>query len=377
MNAHSRLAQLRPPWFSDPIMLTISILLVVFSLVIIYSATGTVSQERFGDTLFYVKRQAAAALFGASFLVLLARVSLDRFRQVAPYMIWLCLGLVALTFVPGLGDRAGGAQRWLNLGVLRFQPAELVKLMFIIFMANYFGRHENDITSFKSGIFVPMLYVAVVAGLLLLQPDFGSAAIVALVVLGMALAAGARPVYFVYSVVGVIACALPLIIFSPYRMARVTAFLNPFEDPAGKGYQLVQSLIAIGSGQLSGVGLGGSQQKLFFLPAAHTDFIFSVIAEELGFVGGVCLIFIFIILLWRGLNLANRVANDTFAYTLGVGLTLLIVAPALLNVGVVTGLLPTKGLVLPLVGYGGTSLVSSLVAIGLLLSVGRSVYFQK
>jgi cell division protein FtsW len=193
----------------------------------------------------------------------------------------------------------------------------------------------------------------------------------------MALLSGARLLHVFYSGLALIACAVPLIILSPYRLARVMAFLNPFEDPSGKGYQLVQSLIAIGSGQFSGLGLGASQQKLFFLPAAHTDFIFSVISEELGFIGACFLIFAFLIFLWRGLSAAKKVADDTFSYSLAVGLTLLIVAPALLNVGVVTGLLPTKGLVLPLIGFGGTSLIASLIAVALLLAIGRSVYTNK
>jgi cell division protein FtsW len=365
------------PWFSDLFLLTLVVLLVTFSLVMIYSTTGTVSQEKFGDTLFYVKRQGVAALIGMFLLIVLARIKIDLIRRISPYLIWICVGALLLTFIPGLGDRSGGAQRWLNLGIIRLQPAEFVKVMFIIFMASYFSRHEEHLKSFKYGILIPMCYVGGVASLLLLQPDFGSSSIVALVTLAMALLSGARLLHVFYSGLALTACAVPLIILSPYRLARVMAFLNPFEDPSGKGYQLVQSLIAIGSGQFSGLGLGASQQKLFFLPAAHTDFIFSVISEELGFIGAFILIFAFLIFLWRGLSAAKKVADDTFSYSLAVGLTLLIVAPALLNVGVVTGLLPTKGLVLPLIGFGGTSLIASLIAVALLLAIGRSVYTNK
>lgn len=371
------LRSLKPPWVADKTLLGITVVLVAFSLVMIYSATGVVSQERFGDAFHYVKRQGAAALLGFMLVPLLARMPLYALRSLAPFGLFICVLLLSLTLIPGLGDTSGGAQRWLNLGLVRFQPGEFVKVLFIIFMAGYFDRHEDELQSFWKGVAVPMLYVALVAFLLLLQPDFGSSAIVALVTISMALAAGARLAHVFYSGMVLVGCALPLVILSPYRMARVLAFLNPFEDPAGKGYQLVQSLIAVGSGQVAGVGLGSSQQKLFFLPAAHTDFIFSVIAEELGFVGAICLLLVFLLILWRGFGTARKVASNTFAFCLAVGFTLLIVAPALLNMGVVIGLLPTKGLVLPLIGYGGTSLLSSLIVIGLLLSVARSFYIDK
>jgi cell division protein FtsW len=166
-------------------------------------------------------------------------------------------------------------------------------------------------------------------------------------------------------------CMAVLVIISPYRMMRIVSFLSPFADVSGKGYQLIQSLIAVGTGQVNGVGLGSSQQKLFFLPAAHTDFIFAVVAEELGFVGGIVLLIGFLVVMWRGLLVARSVRHDTFRFTLAVGLTMMIVAPALLNVGVVIGLLPTKGMVLPLVGYGGSSLMACLAVVGLLLGVRR------
>jgi cell division protein FtsW len=208
-----------------------------------------------------------------------------------------------------------------------------------------------------------MLYLA--------QPDFGSVVVLFLVTFGMGLGAGVRPAHL--AICGTIGLMLifPVILLSPYRMRRVTAFLSPFADPAGKGYQLIQSLIAVGSGGLTGLGIGNSQQKLFFLPAAHTDFIFAVVAEELGFVGCVILLTLFMAFFYRGVRLATFVAHDTFAFSLALGLTLMIVVPAFLNTGVVTGLLPTKGMVLPLIGYGGSSLVATLVGVGILLGVTR------
>jgi cell division protein FtsW len=367
---------LKPPWVADKLLLSITIFLVIFSLLMIYSATGVVSHERFGDALHFVKRQGVAAFLGFLCITVLARTPLSYLRALAPIGLLICVMLLGLTLIPGLGDASGGAQRWLNLGFIRFQPGEFVKLFFIIFMAGYFARHEESMESFWKGIAIPMCYVGVVSFLLLLQPDFGSSAIVAIVTLAMALACGARFSHIVYSGLALVAAATPLILYSPYRLARVLAFLNPLEDPSGRGYQLMQSLIAVGSGQVAGVGVGGSQQKLFFLPAAHTDFIYGLIAEELGFVGAVALLLAFLVILWRGFGTARRVAGSTFAFALAVGFTLLIVTPALLNMGVVLGLLPTKGLVLPLIGYGGTSLLASLIVIGLLLAVSRSFYLE-
>jgi cell division protein FtsW len=238
-------------------------------------------------------------------------------------------------------------------------------------MAGFFARHESRIPSFIHGIVKPFLLVGMVAALLLMQPDFGSSAVIIVVVLAMALASGVRLGYMGLCSVVVALILGILVAISPYRMMRVVSFLSPFSDASGKGYQLIQSLIAVGSGEVWGVGLGSSQQKLFFLPAAHTDFIFAVISEELGFVGGLCIIAAFLVILWRGLLLAKGVRGDTFLFALAVGLTMMIVAPALLNVGVVIGVLPTKGMVLPLVGYGGSSLMACMAVVGLLIGIKR------
>ncbi|NDC39033.1 MAG: putative lipid II flippase FtsW [Proteobacteria bacterium] len=379
LSAHSLLTpidgahrtKMRPPLVADPLLLLVVTALVLFGLVMLYSTTGILSQERMGDEFFYLKRQAAAALVGFAALWGCSRVNLDLLRKVSPILMVISFVLLLITFIPGVGDAAGGAQRWVKLGPVRFQPAEFVKLFFVLFLATYWGRHEDRVNEFSFGILKPVMLSGLVSGLLLLQPDFGSSSIIVLVTLAMALAAGARLLYLGLGFLSVAAAGGLLIIISPYRLARVTTFLTPFKDAAGKGYQLIQSLIAVGSGQLTGVGLGGSQQKLFFLPAAHTDFIFAVVSEELGFIGAVLLIATFLLLLWRGLRIAHRVADNTYLYALAVGLTMLIVVPALLNVGVVTGLLPTKGLVLPLVGFGGSSLITSLAAVGLLLAVAR------
>ncbi len=367
-----RFRELKAPSPVDYVLLGTVLLLVGFGLVMVYSTTGIVSQEKLGDSLFYAKRQSFAAACGLVLLLACFRVPVDIWRKVSPYLFIGSILLLLLPLIPGIADRAGGASRWARFGPIRFQPAEFVKVFMVVFMAGFFSRHEDGIRTFFTGIVKPFALVACVTGLLLLQPDFGSSAVIVVVVLAMALASGVKLQHLALCSVAAALIMGTLVFLSPYRMMRVVSFLSPFADASGKGYQLIQSLIAVGSGQVSGVGLGASQQKLFFLPAAHTDFIFAVISEELGFIGGLCVIAGFLVVMCRGLILARGVAHDTFLFTMAVGLTMLIVAPALLNVGVVIGLLPTKGMVLPLVGYGGSSLITCMAVIGMLLGLKRS-----
>lgn len=366
-----RFRELRAPSPVDYVLISTVLLLVGFGLVMVYSTTGIVSQEKMGDALYSAKRQTFSALLGMGLMFACMRVPLRVVKTVAPYLFAVSIFLLALPLLPGISDRAGGASRWVRFGPVRFQPAEFVKVCMVVFMAGFFSRHESRITSFFHGIIKPFGLVGGAAALLLMQPDFGSSAVIIVVVLSMALASGVRLTHMAFCSV-VVAIVMGLLVFiSPYRMMRVVSFLAPFSDASGKGYQLIQSLIAVGTGQLWGVGLGGSQQKLFFLPAAHTDFIFAVISEELGFIGAIVTICAFLVILWRGLLLAKSVRGDTFLFTLAVGLTMMIVAPALLNMGVVIGVLPTKGMVLPLVGYGGSSLMACLAVVGLLLGIKR------
>jgi cell division protein FtsW len=363
---------LSAPRRSDPILVATTVGLVILSVIMVYSTTGILAQEKFGNSLFFFKRQVVAALVGGVLAVIASRLDLGLLRRISPYLFFVSVGLVMLTLIPGLGDRAGGAQRWVQLPFLRFQPVEFIKIMFVIFLAGYFARNEGSIGDVINGVLKPFLLLGCIAVPLLMQPDFGSTAVMAVVTFGIAVSLGVKLRWILVGLIAAGGLAAILVAVSPYRMMRIVSFLSPTADSSGKGYQLIQSLIAVGTGELTGVGLGGSQQKLFFLPAAHTDFIFAVIAEELGFVGCLGVIVAFLVFLWRGLLLASRLADDTFACGLAVGLTLLIVAPAFLNMGVVLGLLPTKGMVLPLVGYGGSSLISSLFGVGLLLALSRS-----
>ncbi|MCB0339600.1 MAG: putative lipid II flippase FtsW [Bdellovibrionales bacterium] len=362
------------PFFSDKFILVIAFVLVFFSLLMIYSATGNVSQEKYGDAYLFVRRQSLAAILGFVLLFSVSYINVEWLRKVALGFFVLAVLLLLLVCIPGIGSKAGGAQRWIGVGPLHFQPSELCKIFVVISLAGFLSRREGKLKYFVPGVVVPVAFLSVAAVLLLIQPDFGSVAVLFSVALCMMLASGVRFRHFLYSGFACMVAGGILIATSPYRMKRILSFMNPWDDSQGKGYQLIQSLIAVGSGKATGVGLGASQQKLFFLPAAHTDFIFAVIAEELGFIGAVALLILFMLLLWRGLLLAGRLADDTFLFNLALGLTLLLVVPALLNIGVVIGLLPTKGLALPLISYGGSSLICSLLTVGLLLAVGRTLY---
>ena len=367
---------LKPPLFYDPILLVVTLALVFFSIVMIYSITGVTALDKYGDDLYFVKRQILGAVLGFGLMWFFSRVSVERLKQVTPYLYFVAVGLLLLTYIPGLASEAGGAQRWINLGILKLQPVELVKICVVIFMAGFFARRENDMQSFITAIIVPMVYFAPIALILLLQPDFGSTAILTFAIVAMSFVSGIW-MRHVAILIGLIVSAFSvLVVVSPYRMSRVLTFLSPMQDLQGKGYQLMQSLITVSGGNWFGLGLGESMQKLYFLPAAHTDFLFAVIAEEWGFVGAVFALLLFLIILYRGVKIALRLTGDAFSFSLAVGLLVLIVGSALVNMGVVTGMLPTKGLVLPLLGYGGSSLMASLASIGILLGLakrGRSI----
>jgi cell division protein FtsW len=371
---HDGLGQydLRPKLIGDPYLFFTVLLLVAFSLVMLYSTTGVISLEKYGDPFFFVKRQAFSAVVGLIALALISRININYLKRFSSYLYPTALILLLVPIVTNLGDDAGGATRWVKLGFFRFQPGELAKLLFVIYFASYLSRHQGELSAFYGGVLKPFILLIVIGTLFLLQPDFGSTAVIVVVALSMTLAAGVRLRYLTVAVLAASLLLTIMVIVSPYRMSRVVNFLQPWNDSSGKGYQLVQSLIAVGSGKLSGVGVGESQQKLFFLPAAHTDFIFAVIAEELGFIGAISIVALILFIFWRGVLLTQRFIDQPFLFSLSLGLTLLIVVPALLNIGVVLGLLPTKGMVLPFVGYGGSNLITSLIAVGIMLAVSRS-----
>ena len=363
----------RPPRVDIYLVVT-TLLLLSVSVVMIYSTTALSAKELYNDPLRLVKTQGLAICIGVFVMAVARLCSIQLLQRFSPLFLFLSLVALLIPMIPGVGAAAGGAQRWIRIAGFQLQPAEFVKVFMIIFLAGYLSRHESRLSDFSSGVLKPVIIFGTVACLLLAQPDFGSATIMFIVAIVMLFVGGVSIRYLFLSGMLLASCAAALIYTSPYRMARVASFLSPWDDAQGSGYQLLQSLIAVSTGSFTGVGLGASQQKLHFLPAAHTDFIFAVIGEEAGLFGCLFVVALFLIILWRGVKISQQFADDTFPFTLGVGLTMLIVLPAMINIGVVLGLLPTKGLVLPLVGYGGSSIVGSLLIIGLLLSLTRTLY---
>jgi cell division protein FtsW len=353
------------------LLLFSTILLLALSSLMVFSTTAVSSSETLGRSTAFLGRHLFQMLAGFAFCAFLIRIPPEFYRKWAGLFLGLCVLCLIAVLIPGVGQSAGGATRWLGLGPFRFQPGEVSKLALVIYMAAYVGRHSERMQCFVPGVLVPLCIFAFVAALLLRQPDFGTTSILAIVVFIQILLA-ARLVHLAgVGLFGVLALGT-LIVISPYRFRRFEAFLDPLGDSGNSGYQLVQSLIAVGSGGLWGEGLGAGNQKLYYLPAAHTDFIFAVIAEELGFVGAAGVVLLFVLFALSGYSLAKRLSGDPFLCALALGLTSLIVVPALLNFCVVLGLLPTKGLVLPFVAYGGTAMIVNLSILGILLRIARS-----
>lgn len=354
----------------DGTVLVVTAVLALVGLVMVFSASAVVAGNRFHDSIYFLKRQIAWLAFGFFLLHLASRLDYLIWRRLALPILAVTALLLMLVLIPSLGVSAKGARRWLRLGPISVQPAEMVKLTVVLYLAAYLANKQERLREFVSGFLPPLVIVGVLGGLVLLQPDFGTVVVIGLVALGMLFLGGAKLLHL-WGMVLVIAPLLALVIWkSPYRVQRLMTFLDPLKDPTGSGFQVTQSFLAFGSGGLFGVGLGEGKQKLFFLPEAHTDFVLALVGEELGLVGAWAVMVLFVALVLKGFQIAGR-ARDPFGRHLALGITLLIGIQALINAGVATGILPTKGMTLPFVSYGGSSLLVSLLAVGILLSVSR------
>ncbi len=346
-----------------------SAFLLSIGLVMVYSASALRAELLYGSSAAYLGRQAAGMALGVAAALLISRVPLEWIQRSGMF-VWLgTVVLLAATFTP-LGMEENGARRWLALGPLSFQPLEPAKIGVIVALAQWLSVHEGRMRDFRVAILVPTLLAAVPAAMLMLQPDFGGALMILMFAATLVFAAGAR----IGHLLAAGAVALPALgllgLVRGYRLSRIEAFLDPWGDPLGHGYQLIQSLLAFGTGGLSGTGLGSGQQKLGYLPEAHTDFILSVVGEELGLIGVVAVLACFALVGLASLSIASR-ARNMHAMLLAAGAGLLIWMQGLVNAGVAMGVLPTKGTTLPLVSYGRSSLICSLVAIGLILNTAR------
>jgi cell division protein FtsW len=355
----------------DTPLFAAALLIVVIGVVMIYSASAIISAQRAGadNPYYFITRQCVALIVGGALMLMLMHVDLAFLRD--PRVIALAMmAVIALLIVALLSSPINGTRRWIVFSHTQLQPSELAKPVMVLFLAAFLARREERINEFTTTLLPLCVSIAVVAGLILMEPDFGTATTLVFVAAAMIFAAGIAWTRIAIFAMMVIPAGVMIVLSAAYRRDRLFTFLNPEADPRGKGFQAMQSLIALGTGGFNGLGIGNGRQKLFFLPEPHTDFIFSIIGEELGFVGAFILISLFAFLMWRGFRIA-RDSHDRFDYYAAIGFTLMIGVQALINISVALCLLPTKGLPLPLVSYGGSSLVTSMIAVGMLLNLSQ------
>ncbi len=352
----------------DPVLVGLVMALMAFGVVMVFSASAVFASQTYGDGHRYLIRQAVFAVLGLAVMLGVSRIDYHKLRPLTYPAVAATIVLFVATMI--IGRSAGGATRWIRIGPVDIQAAEVAKLTIVLFLAYSLSKKAEQMRTFKIGVLPHLIVMSLFAFFCIVQPDLGSAVMIGLITFLMLFLAGARLGPILGTILGVAVAAIVAIETSDWRRARIEAFLDPFAHRAGSGYQIVESMIAFGSGGLTGVGIGDSRQKLFFLPEAHTDFIFAIIGEELGFVGMAIVIGAFAILVVRGLRTAWN-APDEYGAHLAVGATLLVGLSAFTNLAVAMGALPTKGLVLPFLSYGGSSLLVDAAAVGVILNVSR------
>jgi cell division protein FtsW len=371
MSARQPAGARRAPEALDLPLLVTALALLGLGLVMVGSASITIADRQWGAPFHYLIRQGLFIGVAVALAVIAASLPLRFWEKAGPALLLGAMALLLAVFIPGVGKTVNGSARWIGLGPVNLQASELVKLAVIIYLAGYLVRRDEEVRDTVAGFLKPMAVCALVAVLLLAEPDFGAAAVITATVMGMMFLAGVRWWLFGVLLLLVLGLLALLAVSSPYRLERLTTFLNPWADPFNSGFQLTQALIAFGRGEWFGAGLGGSVQKLFYLPEAHTDFLFAVLSEELGLVGGSTVVLLFAFLVWRAFQVGRRAARAGLAFGghLAHGLGLWIALQAFINIGVNMGVLPTKGLTLPLMSYGGSSMIASCGAVALLLRI--------
>ena len=358
-------------WSMDYWLVGSGLAILFLGLIMVGSASVSVAERELGAPFYYLWRQLLFTGMGLLLAIIVVRVPMRIWQELGPALMILNLLLLALVFIPGLGHSANGSTRWISIGSFHLQASEIVKLFSVIYLSGYLVRHNESVRTTFAGFLRPLGLLVVIAVLLLLEPDFGAAAVLIATAVAMMWLAGVRVSQFMLLILAVAAALALLVYTSEYRMHRLTAFLNPWADPYNSGFQLTQALIAFGRGEWLGVGLGSSVQKLFYLPEAHTDFLFAVLAEELGLVGVVVVIGLFTVLIVRALRIGRAAENRErpFAGYVAYGIGTWIGLQAFINMGVNMGVLPTKGLTLPFMSYGGSSIIVMCVAMALLIRV--------
>lgn len=366
-----RALPVREPLRLDPWLLFAAATLLGLGWVMVGSASITVADRKLGEPLYYLARQTVFIGIALAFAWMVFRTSLETWRRLSPWLLLLGVVGLVLVLIPGVGREVNGSMRWLRVGPMGLQPSEFIKVFTVLFIAGYLVRRGDELREQLSGFVKPMLIVAAIGLLLLLEPDFGATGVLMATVVGMLFLGGVKVWQFLLLMAGGMGGAWYLVVSSPYRLERLTAFLNPWADPFNSGFQLTQALIAFGRGEWFGVGLGGSVQKLFYLPEAHTDFLFAVLAEELGLVGALGVVLLFTLLIARTFRIGARAQSAGLLYGAYVawGLGICLGLQALINIGVNMGALPTKGLTLPLMSYGGSSIIVACMMVALILRV--------
>ncbi|QNO16305.1 putative lipid II flippase FtsW [Alkalicella caledoniensis] len=355
----------------DSVLIIVTFILLGIGLVMVFSSSYHQGMNRYNDGLYFLKRQMLYAIIGLVGMYVCSNFNFWQWRKFITLFFFLNFALLIAVKIPGIGVVRNEAQRWINLGFMQFQPSDFTKFALILFSANYMANKER-LTKFFTGI-VPLLTVVGLSfGLIMLQPDLGTGISIVGTIGVMLFAAGAKMGHLI----GLASLSIPGLIYlatsASYRLKRLTIFMDPWQDPTGGGWQVIQSLYGIAGGGLLGVGLGQSRQTMGFLPEPQNDFIFSIICEELGFLGATFIIILFAILVWRGFDIAIK-SNDTFGSYLAMGLTAMIALQVIINIGVVTSSMPTTGITLPLISYGGTSLMITLASLGIILNISRYI----
>ncbi|MFD2212955.1 MULTISPECIES: stage V sporulation protein E [Metabacillus] len=354
----------------DFILVILTLLLLTIGLIMVYSASAVWATYKFDDSFFFAKRQLLFAGVGVIAMFFIMNVDYWTWRTWSKMLIIICFFLLIAVLIPGIGMERNGSRSWIGVGAFSIQPSEFMKLAMIAFLAKFLSENQKKITSFKKGLVPSLGLVFTAFGIIMLQPDLGTGTVMVGTCIVMIFVSGARVVHFAWLGLLGVAGFVALVLSAPYRIKRITSFLDPWEDPLGSGFQIIQSLYAIGPGGLFGQGLGQSRQKFFYLPEPQTDFIFAILAEELGFIGGSLVILLFGLLLWRGVRIALG-APDLYGSFLAIGIITMVAIQVMINIGVVTGLMPVTGITLPFLSYGGSSLTLMLMAMGVLLNVSR------
>lgn len=360
----------------DPVVAGTALLLLGIGAIMIGSASVSIANDDFGEPLYYLRQHLLALALGSAVLLVALKAPIEWWNRLSGVLLFGAVALLVLVLLPGVGDRTNGAQRWIDFGPLRLQASELARLLLLIYLASYCVRQADALRSNLRGFARPMVLIGLCGVLLLLEPDFGATVVLTATALGLLFVAGARMRDVALATVVAAAAFALLIWLEPYRLQRlVYSFLDPWAYELDSGYQLVNSFIAIGSGDWFGVGLGEGVQKLHYLPEPHTDFIFAVLAEEFGFIGATAVVVLFAVLVWRAIDIGRRALGRGLAFhgLLAIGIGLMLGLQASISIGVNTGLLPTKGLALPLISFGRTSAVVTLLALGLLLRISHEL----